>query len=224
MLKVACVLRSGGIYDRSWVIKLAAGVAKHLHKSHEFICLADSYLSFPPLHTKYGNVYTEVHDEALWPGWWSKLRLFALDGPVLFLDLDTLVCGTLDDIAEHAETGKFTMLRDFYRPHGLGSGVMSWSLASTKYVNNILALFARSPDRFMRTTHGGDQAFIESAVNALDVVRWQDVCPGQIVSYKADHCEMRRPPNARLVCLHGKPKFADMKPDCWVRREWESLN
>ena len=30
MLTVACVLKSGGIYDASWVARLKAGVAKHL--------------------------------------------------------------------------------------------------------------------------------------------------------------------------------------------------
>jgi hypothetical protein len=66
----------------------------------------------------------------------------------------------------------------------------------------------------------GDQAFIE-AMHPLDIIpRWQDAVPDQIVSYKI-HCRNGIPPDARVVCLHGFPKFGDMPANDPVRQAWE---
>jgi hypothetical protein len=62
-------------------------------------------------------------------GWWNKLYLFK-DGlfpegdRILYLDLDTVITGSLDDIIQYK--GTFAILRDFYRPEGLQSSVMAW--------------------------------------------------------------------------------------------------
>ena len=55
-------------------------------------------------------------------GWWNKLSLFQSnvfqDGErILYMDLDTLIAGRLDAVADYQ--GEFAILRDFYRPNGL---------------------------------------------------------------------------------------------------------
>jgi hypothetical protein len=206
VLTVACVLRSGGIYDATWVARLKAGVERHLPAWHRFVCLSDV------------DVPDRIPLEHNWPGWWSKIELFMLDGPVLYFDLDTAIVGGLCDIAEHACTAGFTMLRDFYAPDHCGSGVMSWSGG----VRPIYREFAEAPGAAMRKqrTRMGDQAFIEEATVNWAVGRWQYMLPDQIVSYKV-HCQNGIPPNARVVCLHGTPKFKDMPANDPVRLEWE---
>ena len=62
-------------------------------------------------------------------GWWNKLYLFKhgvfADGErIFFLDLDTAITGDLSVFTTY--NGTFAILRDFYRPNGLGSGVMLW--------------------------------------------------------------------------------------------------
>lgn len=212
MLTVACVLKSGGIYDASWVHRLKDGVTRHLKSPHRFVCLSDVDVPCDRIPLQ--------HD---WPGWWSKIELFKMPGPVLFYDLDTAIVGDQSDIASLAMKTSFATLRDFYAPGHLGSGVMAWSVGFS--VCGMYAAFARDPDRCMklRRARMGDQAFIEDSCGGgdnPDIDRWQDVLPGQIVSYKV-HCRNGIPPNARVVCLHGKPKFADMPANDPVRLAWE---
>jgi hypothetical protein len=206
MLTVACVLKSGGIYNASWVARLRAGVAKHLPIPHRFVCMSD--LVVP------GEWILLQHN---WPGWWSKLELFKLSGPVLYFDLDTAIVGDLTDIARHADVARFTMLRDFYAPKHFGSGVMAWGGDAPVHIYNE---FAADPGKLMDAprVRMGDQAFIENMVDDIDA--WQDVTGDQVVSYKV-HCRGGVPPNARVVCLHGFPKFADMPPGDPVRVAWE---
>lgn len=212
MLTVACVLRSGGIYDATWVARLRDGVARHLSDPHQFVCLSDVDVPcarIPLVHR--------------WPGWWSKIELFsALEGPVLFFDLDTVIVGDLREIAywpTSTQSG-FAMLRDFYAPDHLGSGVMSWDDGID--VIEIYEAFVADAPAMMekRRARMGDQAFIEEIYGKDNVGRLQDMTPDQIVSYKV-HCRNGIPPDARVVCLHGKPKFADMPASDPVRQAWE---
>lgn len=216
-LKVICVLRSGGIYDATWVARLKAGVERHLSVPHHFICFSDVPVPCARTPLKHN-----------WPGWWSKMEIFQIDGPALYIDLDTAVTGSLDDIAEQAENWQFTVLRDFYREKGIGSGVMAWNVDLRRLYDEFRA---DADAHIARIRTRGDQHFIEERVRAGGIARWQDVLPGQIVSYKA-HVRAREniheigdgslPPDARLVCLHGQPKFIDMPAGDPVRAAWEA--
>ncbi len=206
MLTVTCVLKSGGIYDATWVGRLRTGVARHLPLAHRFVCFSD--VAVPC-----GRIKLE-HD---WPGWWSKIEIFRMPGPVLYLDLDTAIVGDLTDIANVAIISGFTILQDFYRADGFGSGVMAWSgdFDAKRWYHAFVAT-----TKFWMDTCGGkgDQHFIELQKPEARV--WQNVVPGQIVSYKV-HCRKGIPANARLICLHGSPKFADMPGSDAVRQAWE---
>lgn len=208
MLTVACVLKSGGIYDATWVARLRDGVARHLPIEHRFVCLSDADVPCERIPLEHG-----------WPGWWSKIEALALDGPNLFLDLDTAIVGDLSDVAQVAIRAPFAMLRDFYRPDGLGSGVMAWN------GNDVSAacfydMFCWQPDNWIKKCAGGDQQYIEQVAFLPGVMRLQDAVPDQIVSYKV-HCRRGIPANARIVCLHGLPKFGDMSLNDPVRQAWE---
>lgn len=208
MLTVACVLKTGGVYDATWVARLKAGVAKHLPERHRFVALSDA------------DVPCErVWMSDLWPGWFAKIGLFRLPGPLVYFDLDSLVIGDLTDIAAAVHEHEFIALRDFYRPGGLGSGVMGWR----GDVSFLRAAFADRAEAFMeRHRYGGDQAYLEEALDLADVTRWQDIAPDQIVSFKAHNCIAGPPLNARVVALHGRPKFTDMAPGSWARAAWET--
>jgi hypothetical protein len=208
MLTVACVLRSGGIYDATWVARLRDGVMRHLPLPHRFVCLSDVDVPCERIPLE--------HD---WPGWWAKIELFKLPGPVLYFDLDTAIVGDLSGLVGGAKFASLAMLRDFYAPDHCGSGVMWWT---GTWPRLILDNFVSDPERLMaaRRARMGDQAFIEEAIDKRQIARWQDLVGDQIVSYKV-HCRSGIPPNARVVCLHGKPKFADMPANDPVRLAWE---
>lgn len=141
-----------------------------------------------------------------WPGWWAKMNLFDPQTPAdfLFVDLDTVITGPLDDILAVRE---LTMLRDFYRDgkklkEGLGSGLMYLPPGSRRDVWN---MWQQHPELMMRTYPRGDQFLLEKFfLNTAK--RWQDVAPDQVVSWKVNCKNDVVPDDARVVCFHGKPR------------------
>lgn len=103
-MTVACVLKSGGLYDKTHVDRLDVMVRGHLSAPHRFVCVEDSP----------------------WPGWWAKVSLFEpgrFAGRVLYLDLDVTVVGDLEPLAHYP--APFAIIKDWNRP-GFNSSVMAW--------------------------------------------------------------------------------------------------
>lgn len=222
MVTVACVLRSGGQYEPWHVWALQDGVRSHLPLPHRFVCLTD--MDVPGVET------TPLRHD--WPGWWSKMELWApgnFTGRVLFLDLDTAITGDLSDIASYS--GRFAMLQDLgIRPlsdrpgRKLGaSGVMAWTV-TPQLTRDLYEAFSRTAESAMEGRQvAGDQHYIAGAVNE----QWDDLrslYPGQIVSWKL-HVranEFSVPADARIICWHGTPKPWDeevgwIEPDRYRR-------
>ena len=186
-LTVACVYKTGGVYTREYVNRLRHSVAANLHWPHQWVCLSDD-----------PEVATHALHENL-PGWWSKFELMTLTGGrVLYFDLDTVIHG---DITPLAYVERLTLLRDFYRPDGLGSGLMMLPEADRE---RMWEHWEKSPHGHMgRFIIEGDQAVMEQLW--LDTAaRWQDLMPGAIVSYKAHQLFERKA--ASVTCYHGQPK------------------
>ena len=183
---VACVLRSGGDYDAEYVERLQAGVNQHIDA--EFVCLSD--VAVP-------NRVPLLHD---WPGWWAKMELFRLPGPVLYFDLDTVIVGNLSDIA--AQSG-VVLLSDFFQPRLAQSGVMFWGEDESW----LYRTFSNHADAVM-AKYRGDGEYIRDMMPGAK--RWQDVVPGQVVSRKVSNT---RNPDERVVCFHGQPRPRDVK---WI--------
>lgn len=210
-MDVICVLRSGGEYDASWVEKLQRGVARHLTIPHRFRCLSDVPVACgEPL----------KHD---WPGWWSKIELFrpgVITGPTLYLDLDTVICGPLDNIAKLSYP--FAALRNFHQPDFIGSGVM-WFRDGDAVPHSVFAKFAKMPqayiahhERVQAGSHLGDQAFIWDTLKG-QVPFLTDEFPG-IKSYKY-HARSFMPADTSIICFHGLPRLPQVKSP-WITQHW----
>jgi hypothetical protein len=182
---ILTVLRSGGEYDWSHVERLRRQ-CERFGNGARFHCLHDDLM---------------LHD---WPGWWPKIEMLRLRGPILYMDLDTSVVGDLTPLLDAAERHRFIALRNpLPTPSRFGSGLMAWS----DDMSHVYDRFARAPEHHMRrcTTPQvwGDQGFI--AEDEPDPVLWQDLFPDQILSWKVD-CKQGVPESARVVYFHGTPK------------------
>ena len=200
MLTIACVLKVGGGFLPEHVAALRDGVERNLSLPHRFLCLSDVPVPCERIPLPFG-----------WPGWWNKLILFkpgVLEGPVLYFDLDTIIVGSLDDIALGH---RFTVLRNFWasaygEPERIGSGMMAWNCD----LSAIYEAFARNPERFMREyrtkAKWGDQGFIKDH-SLIEPDRWQDKHPSKVVSYKKHVRPLRKVPReAAVICFHGIPR------------------
>lgn len=194
MLTVVCVLKSGGIYTPEYVYRLQYEIFKHLTIPYQFVCLTDMKL----------NSCETIPLDHDYPGWWSKLELFRLTGKTLYFDLDTIINGSLDALAEYDH--HFTMLADFQPPGRAivpgvyGSGAMAWQgdfshLLSEFTTDQILD--------YNRTGKWGDQGWITDHLGC-EPETFQTLFPGEFASHKWQPLKDRQA--AAVVCYHGIPR------------------
>lgn len=213
MINVVCVLRQGGKvgYDASWVEKLKNSVSRNLTLPHKFVCLSDCEVPCDriPLDTE-GD------------GFWAKLQLFKpgiFDGPVFYLDLDTVICGNIDDIILSMQNEKFVMW--FEKDKQIHSSAMMWWQGDFSYLWD---LYTSKPLAYWKELYGvaplyGDQALIsEHTIHTLfsDIVpdNWfhlvgkrddnLDLSDVKILHFRKTHTKPSTLPNHKLVKAHWK--------------------
>lgn len=210
---VACVLRSGGRYDASWVRKLRDGVARHLTIPHRFVCLSDV-----PVDCERIPLQTD------WPHWWAKIEAFRLIGKVLYLDLDSVVVGSLDAICTAPH--KFTMAHEYYRPQFACSTAMAWGgdygWIAREFARLDSAEFRASYDNWTSDGRIGDQAFIEDCLHRAGhkIAFFKDrFGERSIASYKV-HCKRGLEGDEAVVAFHGAGKPDELMRIDWIRENW----
>jgi hypothetical protein len=201
-MKIVTVLRTSDSYKKEYV-ELIYNQCKKFISHLEFICISDD-IKVP------GYVKME-HD---WPKWWPKMEIFKIRGPVLYLDLDTVIIKNIDSILEEAQKHEFIAIRDFYKEKDklkrtLQSAIIFWK----NDLSYLYEEFKKNPNKHMKECNNekwwGDQGFIEKHIKT-DPVYWQDIVPDKIVSWKL-HCKDGIPKNASIIAFHGKPKPWDVK-------------
>ena len=213
-------LKWGTKYGPEYANRLYAGVRRHLGLDFRFLCFTDDRSGLRP--------EIEAHpipDFDVPPAWqrtpWLKLALFrddlaALTGQSLFLDLDILITGRMDDFFTFAP-GRPCIIHDWenpvqrlFRRHGEpgNSSVFRFEFGRS---GAILDRFMAERDQALaqyRTVV--DQRYLAEALGP-DKAWW----PSEwVVSFKR-HCiptyplnrfaTPRLPPEARIVVFHGHP-------------------
>ena len=120
-LTVACVFW-GTKYDISYVQKLYNSVQRNLSIPYEFVCITDRKQEELPegiraIPTPIANEHcrgTNSYGDG--KGWWAKVGLFkpGLFGDaqrIMYLDIDVVICGSLDSIA--CSQDPFCMIENF---------------------------------------------------------------------------------------------------------------
>lgn len=196
MITVVCVewgnyLGRGGEY----VEKLYAMVRRHLHVEHQFCCVRPDQLWHGP----------ELQ------GWWNKCFLFRpglFTGRVLYLDLDTIIVDTLDELVKHK--GILHLDKWGWKTFSYGSGVMVWEAGEHE---EIWTQFTPEVPQRLR----GDQDWM------TELGGWPSLPTGMICSYKY-HCKGRtKPPaGASVVAFHGPIKPHTLPEDHWLREYWRT--
>lgn len=216
MITVATVCKSGSIYTPElWVDRLYHQVRKWMPKdvAWKFRCLTDTPMPWqfrwPARRVEPWDGYATVPLVQDWPGWWSKIELWRpglFDGLVLYLDLDTLIVGSLAPFLEYG--GRFAALSDFGQPAKPESGVMLWQAGEVD-----LYRLALKNNPIMQDTAEARWWDLHEEPDRL-----QDIFPGIIGSYKVDQLE-DGPRDFSVCCFHGHPKQHHLE-DTWVGEVW----
>jgi hypothetical protein len=202
MLTVVCVYKPGAGFSSEYVTRLKDAVQKHCAVPFNFICLTNEKIpGVERLPLRHGL-----------RGWWNKLELFGYQfpGPVVYLDLDTLIIGDVTDI--------FTAAQEFacasnWKGDGthIASCIMAWD--GRLDLSHILKGFSPKliPNYEKSWERWGDQGYIQDTLGRP----WTSLLkqfPGRIVHYKT-HCRGtnkafpgKAPKGSSIVCFSGVPR------------------
>jgi len=237
MLTVVCVCKSesGSPYGPGDITRLWHGVARNLSVPYRFTVLTDTVADVLREHGQIGSIEIRAleHD---WRGWWSKLEVFALPGPILYIDLDTVIVGSLDELAAAVmESDRLVLLRGFYRGDRC-SGIMGWGAGvSTQWIPDSFIADLKAPPAYIQSmnalrmacksgTYRGDQEWLDHfLVRSKTETRFvQDLTPG-VYSYKVHiRGNGQLPTDARIICFHGSPRPCDVANEPWMHAHWQS--
>lgn len=233
-------MKWGPKYGPEYVNKLYHMVARHLSLPFRFVCFTDrpegviDAVECQPLPDIMVPAARQISP-------WRKVSIFkpglgGLSGKALFLDLDVVVTGPLDDLVGYSD--KLAIPENWTQPgQGVGnSSVFTFEIGALTYIfdrynETVETLFDRFPNSqtFVSRTaaeHGDLVFFPKEWVRSFKV----DCMPGGVMSWVRTP---RLPDGARVVAFHGDPKPPDaargvypgkwykhVRPTPWIAEHW----
>lgn len=223
-------LKWGTKYSSDYVNNLYNMVERHLAPPYTFICFTDNTSGIDP------KIQTAPLRDKTLEGWWNKISILgnphSMSGTALFLDLDLVICGSLEKFFSHAP-GRFCIIRDFNRHVRpdlklMNSSVFRFELGS---FTQVYEEFIKNQIAFKKR-YQGDQDYMTAFIKDFEF--WPDEW---VQSYK---WEMRNKrdltqtrtglnfyttadpkvlPDTSIAAFHGKPNPHECT-DPWVRQHW----
>ncbi|GBG26931.1 UDP-N-acetylglucosamine--peptide N-acetylglucosaminyltransferase 110 kDa subunit [Hondaea fermentalgiana] len=222
---VVCV-KWGTKYDAVYVNNLRAAVSRHIgNLSHEFFCFTEDSSGV--------DSTTRPLPDNEWTGWWHKASVL-FSGHlerhiperferVLYLDLDTVIVGPIQDIAEYA--GPFATLytSDFGKTEDREGGYNSSMMAFPRGCEALQAaifgqLDALGVDHVKRFVHRLD-FWLEMTVRGAASL--QSLFPGRLLDFKTHVREADSlPTSASVVNFPLRPKPHEVADAAWMQAHW----
>jgi len=213
MINIVCVLRFGGKvgYDASWVEKLKNAVARNLTLEHKFICLSDCDVPCE-------RIELDMIDN----GFWSKMQLFKpgqFSGPVLYIDLDTVICKSIDEIINLCKDEKFVMwiekdknIHSSALMYWNGDYSNLWNLYKSKSLDYWKSLYSTPPLY-------GDQAIVSEHIAHKTFL---DICPPEWFHIVSKHDKLLNLTNVKMLMFRKvKQKPSTMMDHELVKEHWK---
>lgn len=198
MIKVACVLRSGGIYTPDHVGALNYSVQKHGKGVAQLLC----YTDMPDEVRNVGVAAIPLDKND--PGWWAVPEVFRLKGPTIIVGIDTVFVGDIRPLlwfAQSLEKHEFYMIRDLYHPHLVQSGMMihngDWSWLHHEFNYHIHSKQNKGEANY---------TVQQLRKRKINIGLLQDKFDG-IYSYKGSvRGKLDMPSDAKVILFHGTPR------------------
>ena len=239
-------MKWGTKYEPHYVNNLYAMVRRHLGGDFRFVCLTDDTTGIRPEVECFPIPRLDIRPEAagVQDRAWRKLTTFSTDlaevyglrGTALFLDLDVVVVGSLDDF--FAKPGEFLIIKDYKRPWRVtgNSSVYRFEIGAHP---DVLDYFRANEDK-MRADFRNEQAYLSDYLHRQGTLQYwpAEWCP----SFKY-HCIPFWPSNywrdtfipdgTRIVIFHGEcnppdalagkrnRRFRYIRPALWVADHWK---
>jgi hypothetical protein len=253
-MKTIITMKWGNSFHPFYVNILYNAVKKNVTGPLRFVCITDDSGGIVPEVECFDIKDLELGLSFEGSGAWKKIgiyqeKLFDISGEVLFLDLDTIVTGSLDDFFDFE--GRFISLYswpnwkvNFKMSLGLnawkkrvGTGVFRFIVGDQVH---LFDYFNRNPDK-IKSLYANEERYV------ADYVHGSDFWPSNwILSFKRHLRQpilwdrfkqpLHPPADCKLVAFHGKPRPHALVPDRnqnwskitrggrgavnWVRQNW----
>lgn len=204
MITVVCLeyLNYLGL-GRLYVETLRSMVFRHLKTPHRFVCLTDDPRRHPLVQAEHIDLIAPERPA----GCWSKLQVFKpgrFSGRVLYMDVDSVVVGPLDDLVQHKGA---VHLKDWgWERNVHAGGLWVWDAGEHDHV-------------WERFTPDVPRKFPNDQEWLTTLGIFPALPDGMVASYRY-HCKKNPPAGARVIAMHGRPKVHELPEDGWARRAW----
>lgn len=226
-------MKWGTLYPTSYVNVLYQAVKANLTGPFRFVCLTEDAVGLHPDIDHFPIPDMNLEKSHWRKGGWAKLSVFKpdlydLEGRALFIDLDSVIAGPLDDLFDYTDAGGGEIAvidvgdnwikRISGAPRLAGTGVFTFTIGAHPQVF----------DKFMADRDGMvakyriEQVYLENEVPKGTLSYWP---ADWVLSFKY---HLRRPvglgvlmrpkqalPDTRIIAFHGEPRPIDL-----VRRGW----
>jgi hypothetical protein len=190
-----CCVKVGTAYGPEYVTNLRNGVARFCPVPHDFVCFTDSPIE---------GVDCRDFGGPFLPKWWSKVQLFGLKQPLIYLDLDVVMVGDLQPLLEW---DGFGVIRNPWLP-GYNSSVMKLTgnegFVWDRFTPGVMASFRGDQD-WLNVAYPNAPTFPPAWFPSWKIAKL----------FKLD----APPPDAIAVNMHGFPKPAQITHG-WVKDYW----
>lgn len=231
-------MKWGVKFHAEYVNRLYRAVARHLSLPHRFVCLTDDTTGLDANIETFPIPAMPVDITGPERGWTKIVtfseQLYDLRGQCLFLDLDVLIKGSLDDFFTLA--GDVVIIKDWLKRDGTGnSSVYRFEIG--RHPEVLQEFIRRWPN--VKNQYRNEQEFISAELLKKQALSyWPDTW---CCSFKR-HCmhsfplsliQAPQPPAAaKIIVFHGHPNpdeaiagdagkwYRFMRPTPWIKQYW----
>ncbi len=226
MQTIVC-MKWGNRYPASYVNTLWSMIRRNTARPTQLVCYTDDAEGVDPAVKTHPLPEISLPERVRWKPW-RKISLWrpelpGLSGDALFVDLDVVITGPLDDFFDFAPEASFCVIENWTQ---LGSGIGNTSVYRFR-VGAHPYLFHRleaEPEAVLRS-HRNSQTYISRSI------REKTFWPAPwCVSFKHTLmprwplnflCATKLPATAKVVCFTGKPDPDEARDGRWEAPWWK---
>lgn len=219
---IVCMLWGawGGTNPIQYVEKLRNMVARHTTIDYDFYCITDRHLGLEGV-----NEITLPNYITKWrfnlPKFYMHAEHEQLKGRrVLFFDLDMVLVGNIDDFLLY--DGYLCTILPFQKKnHAISTpgGILSFVGGETAWIWETINF---NPVYWERVTGGKERLILNQLEPHEKWDRWQNLLPGQLISYKRHVLNNADSHDVRVIAFHGEPRpHIAAKQSTYINKNWK---
>ncbi len=228
MTQTVICIKWGIRYGPDYVNRLCSMVKRHTARPTRIVCYTDDQAGITSEVETFPLPYIELPEYRRWFPWrkislWQE-ELEGISGEVLYLDLDIVVTGSLDDFFDYMP-GHFCVARNWTQPHDRigNTSVYRFTVGAHTYLYDQIMTDCES----VLSRYSNSQTFISREIKDMEF--WPD---SWCVSFKHSlipawplnlFVTPHLPAGAKVVAFTGKPDPDEAMEGRWPRQHWYHL-